>query len=47
MKPYKKMQKTEIINGLEAMVDTLDGFGAEDLDYYLSVIEAAKSLLEE
>ena len=24
------MQKTEIINGLEAMVDTLDGFGAED-----------------
>ena len=41
------MQKTEIINGLEAMVDTLDGFGAEDLDYYLEVIEATKSLLEE
>tara|TARA_R100000808_G_scaffold1019_4_gene4860 strand:- start:286 stop:411 length:126 start_codon:yes stop_codon:yes gene_type:complete len=41
------MQKTEIINGLEAMVDTLDGFGAEDLDYYLGVIEAVKNLLEE
>ena len=47
MKPYKEMQKTEIIDGLEAMADTLDGFGAEDLDYYLGVIEAAKSLLEE
>ena len=35
------MQKTEIIDGFCAIADVLDGFGVEDLEYYLDVLEAA------
>ena len=38
---------SRIIDGLCAIADTLDGFGAEDNEYYQEIIESAKDKLLE
>tara|TARA_Y100001937_G_scaffold73823_1_gene100425 strand:- start:2124 stop:2264 length:141 start_codon:yes stop_codon:yes gene_type:complete len=40
------MKNTEIIDGLESLRMCLEGFDAEDFEYYDNIIEEAQRLLE-